>query len=94
MAPGGGIQSFWRSAEWNGETRHPEKELRWTTREIGVEDLFENGVADLSGMSDSSGLFALKIAQKVYIKVDVRGAEAAAAIASKYICKFLFSFSN
>lgn len=58
-----------------------EKELMRALREIGIEDLFEDGVADLSGISDSPGLFASNIVQKVYIKVDEKGAEAAAATA-------------
>jgi len=66
-----------------------EKELMSALSGMGIKDLF-SGVADLSGISDWPGLFVSNIVQKCYIKVDEKGAEAAAATAGKYYFKFLF----
>lgn len=59
------------------------KELKDALREIGIRDLFENGVADLSGVSESTGpqrVFLSSIRQKCYdIKVNVKGTETAQA---------------
>ena len=60
------------------ETKIEEK-LKGALSMMGVKDLFKRGLADLSGVSDSPGLFASNIVQKCYIKVDEKGSEAAAA---------------
>ena len=57
-----------------------EEKLKTALSMMGVKDLFTKGLADLSGVSDSPGLFASAIVQKCYIKVDEKGSEAAAAI--------------
>lgn len=54
------------------------EELSNVLIEMGVEDLFTNGV-DLSGVSGSSELFLSSIIQKCFIEVDEKGTEAAAA---------------
>lgn len=65
-----------------------EKELMSALSGMGIKDLFSER-ADLSGMSDLPGLFASKIIQKCYIKVDEKGSEAAAATVCNYYFKFL-----
>lgn len=64
-----------------------EKQLMDALIEMGVKDLF-SGVADLSGVSDSTGLDTSSIVQKCFIEVDEKGTEAAAANLSNV--KFLF----
>ena len=56
-----------------------EEKLKTALSMMGVKDLFTKGLADLSGVSDSPGLYASNIVQKCYIKVDEKGSEAAAA---------------
>ena len=56
-----------------------EEKLKNALSMMGVKDLFTSGLADISGVSDSPGLFASNIVQKCYIKVDEKGSEAAAA---------------
>lgn len=46
---------------------------------LGVQDLFSNGKADLSGMSGSRDLFISKIIHKSFVEVNEEGTEAAAA---------------
>lgn len=46
---------------------------------LGVQDLFSNGKADLSGMSGSRDLFISKIVHKSFVEVNEEGTEAAAA---------------
>lgn len=69
-----------------------EKELMSALRGIGIKDLFESGVADLSELSDFAGLFVSSIVQKCIIEVDELGAEAAANAASRntFYCSYSF----
>nr|XP_048284064.1 leukocyte elastase inhibitor [Myodes glareolus]XP_048284065.1 leukocyte elastase inhibitor [Myodes glareolus] len=46
---------------------------------LGVQDLFSNGKADLSGMSGARDLFISKIIHKSFVEVNEEGTEAAAA---------------
>ncbi|UZR94218.1 serpin family protein [Chondrinema litorale] len=46
-------------------------------QELGIEDVFDESVADLSNISDSQ-LFVNEVKHKAYIKVDEEGTEAAA----------------
>uniref|UniRef100_A0A8C3T8V0 Serpin family B member 1 n=2 Tax=Chelydra serpentina TaxID=8475 RepID=A0A8C3T8V0_CHESE len=48
---------------------------------LGLQDIFDSGKADLSGMSGARDLFLSKIAHKSFIEVNEEGTEAAAATA-------------
>ncbi|XP_052012763.1 leukocyte elastase inhibitor A [Apodemus sylvaticus] len=48
---------------------------------LGLQDLFSNSKADLSGMSGSRDLFISKIVHKSFVEVNEEGTEAAAATA-------------
>lgn len=48
---------------------------------LGLQDLFNNSKADLSGMSGSRDLFISKIVHKSFVEVNEEGTEAAAATA-------------
>jgi len=67
-----------------------ENDLMSALSGIGIKDLFESGVADLSDLSDSTGLFASSIVQKCNIEVDETGTEKAGAIARNTISSFLY----
>lgn len=54
-------------------------ELRPALTALGIRDLFDPARADLSGMASDVRLFASAVVQKTFVKVDERGAEAAAA---------------
>lgn len=54
-------------------------ELRGALAALGIRDLFDPARADLSGMASDVRLFASAVVQKTFVKVDERGAEAAAA---------------
>ena len=59
--------------------------------QLGIEDLFSEGHADLSGIPDTGrkGLFATGVFQKCYIEVNEEGSEAAAASGILFI-NFLY----
>ncbi len=68
----------------------PKLELEWkqslipALRALGVEDLFEDGVCDLTGMvlsPEADTLFVSEVLHSTYLKVDEVGTEAAAATA-------------
>ncbi|KAG8525056.1 Leukocyte elastase inhibitor A [Galemys pyrenaicus] len=48
---------------------------------LGVEDLFNIGKADLSGMTETRDIFISKIIHKAFVEVNEEGTEAAAATA-------------
>ena len=48
-------------------------------KDLGINDLFEAGKADLSGITGSKGMFASSLVQKAFIEVNEEGTEAAAA---------------
>ncbi|KAG8522052.1 LOW QUALITY PROTEIN: Leukocyte elastase inhibitor, partial [Galemys pyrenaicus] len=48
---------------------------------LGVKDLFNSGKADLSGMTETRGIFVSKIIHKAFVEVNEEGTEAAAATA-------------
>lgn len=54
-------------------------ELRAALAALGIRDLFDPARADLSAMASDVRLFASAVVQKTFVKVDERGAEAAAA---------------
>ncbi|KAJ1200925.1 hypothetical protein NDU88_004746 [Pleurodeles waltl] len=56
-------------------------ELKSTLSSLGLVDIFENGVADLSGMSGTRDLFLSKVVHKSFVEVNEEGTEAAAATA-------------
>jgi serpin B len=55
--------------------------LRETLAELGMENAFQEGRADFSGMSASRDLFVSDVIHEAYVKVDETGTEAAAATA-------------
>lgn len=55
--------------------------LRETLAELGMENAFQEGRADFSGMSGSRDLFVSDVIHEAYVKVDETGTEAAAATA-------------
>ena len=54
-------------------------ELNEPMKRIGVNDVFDMGSADLSGISGKKDLYVSLIVQKAFIEVNEEGAEAAAA---------------
>lgn len=53
-------------------------ELTETLKALGVTDIFDSGKADLSAMTDLSGVYVSKIVQETYISINEKGVEAAA----------------
>jgi len=63
--------------------------------QLGIEDLFSEGHADLSGIPDTGrkGLFATGMFQKCYIEVNEEGSEAAAASGISFINFLYYTFN-
>jgi serine protease inhibitor len=58
-----------------------ENDLIPMLRALGITDLFEPSMADLSGINGTGGLFVSKVKHKTYIDVNEEGTEAAAVTA-------------
>lgn len=54
-------------------------ELKEVLSKLGIIDLFEPGIADLSGISSVESLYVSHVIHKAHVVVNERGAEAAAA---------------
>uniref|UniRef100_A0A5F9CRV4 Serpin family B member 11 n=1 Tax=Oryctolagus cuniculus TaxID=9986 RepID=A0A5F9CRV4_RABIT len=54
-------------------------ELNSLLKSLGMADIFNQGKADLSGMSSAKGLYLSKVIHKSYVDVNEEGTEAAAA---------------
>lgn len=54
-------------------------ELKEVLSKLGISDLFEPGVADLSGLSSVESLYVSHVIHKAHVDVNERGTEAAAA---------------
>lgn len=65
----------------------PKFELRWKSElspalvALGMEDVFTEGVADLSRMNGARDLFVTRVLHETFVRVDEKGTEAAAATA-------------
>lgn len=55
--------------------------LNTPLQNMGMTDLFTEGVADLSGINSNGGLYVSRVIHKTYIEVDEAGTEAAAVTA-------------
>jgi len=55
--------------------------LKTTFQNMGMSDVFESGIADLSGMDGTGDLYVSAIIHKTFVDVDEGGTEAAAATA-------------
>ncbi|HOY37975.1 MAG: serpin family protein [Bacteroidales bacterium] len=55
-----------------------EKTLNDMLIALGMNDLFDSGLADLSGINGTGGLFVSEVKHKTFISVDEKGTEAAA----------------
>ncbi len=67
-----------RLPRWTFRTQAP---LKGPLVELGVEDAFDPGLADLSAMTVEEELYVTAVAHEVFIAVDEEGTEAAAATA-------------
>ena len=69
---------------YNVELNLPKFELEFSSelnnalQRLGMEEAFDAGKANLTGMRKEGGIYISKIIQKTYLKVDENGAEAAA----------------
>ena len=66
-------------------------ELNEPMKRIGVNDVFDMGSADLSGISGKKDLYVSLIVQKAFIEVNEEGAEAAAATRAVTRMKSMFN---
>ena len=56
-------------------------ELNNALQKLGMKDAFDPGKADLTGMRKEGNIYISKVIQKTYLKIDEKGAEAAAVTA-------------
>ena len=56
-------------------------ELNNALQKLGMKDAFDPGKADLTGMKKEGNIYISKVIQKTYLKIDEKGAEAAAVTA-------------
>ena len=65
-----------------------DQELKSALSGLGIKDLFESGVADLSDLLEVPWLFVSSIVQKCVIEVDENDTEEAIATARNYFLLF------
>jgi serpin B len=58
--------------------------LNTPLQNMGITDLFTDGVADLSGINSNGGLYVSRVIHKTFIEVDEAGTEAAAVTAVEF----------
>ena len=63
-------------------------------KNMGMVDLFDQGLADLTGLKDSKDIDISRVIQKTYLQVDEKGTEAAAASAVEVVTKSMPKYSR